>query len=283
MIIRRTFEEQLQELQNDILRLGRFVEEALGKALDALMRQDFQLAKQVVEDDDFADDMDFGIQSRAMQLLALHQPMARDLRVIGASLRIVVDLERIGDHAVDIAKVVRSLAGQSFSKPMVDIPRLGELSRKMVGDSLQAFVNHDLTLAVQVARDDDAVDDLCDEVQNQLLDKMRHDPTVIEQATRLLLVARTLERVADHATNIVEYIYYIESGEMRQLAREEHGHNAADTAATGLGLNGAGNERQGEIDHDNREILGRSRVSALPAAPGIETPGLDGNDRNGST
>lgn len=222
MIIRRTFEEQLGELQNDMLRLGRFVEEALGKALDALVRQDLQLAKQVVADDDFADDMDFGIQSRAMQLLALQQPMARDLRIIGASLRIVVDLERIGDHAVDIAKVTRSLAGQSFFKPLVDIPRLGELARKMVSDSLQAFVSHDRALAVQVARDDDAVDELCDRLQNELLDKMRDDPSLIEQATRLLLVARTLERVADHATNIVEYTYYIETGEMRQLAREEH-------------------------------------------------------------
>src|SRR5688572_21338862 len=105
MIIRRTFEEQLQELQNDMLRLGRFVEEALGKSMDALVRQDFAAAKQVIADDDFADDMDFGIQARAMQLLALQQLMARDLRMIGASLRIVVDLERIGDHAVDISKI----------------------------------------------------------------------------------------------------------------------------------------------------------------------------------
>src|SRR5690242_10293120 len=98
MSIRRSFEEQLNALQSDMLRLGRFVEEALGKALDALMRQDLQLAKQVMEDDDFADDMNFGIQARAMQLLALQQPMARDLRIIGSSLRIVVELERIGDH-----------------------------------------------------------------------------------------------------------------------------------------------------------------------------------------
>jgi len=259
MIIRRTFEEQLQELQNDILRLGRFVEEALGKALDALMRQELPLAKQVVVDDDFADDMDFGIQSRAMQLLALQQPMARDLRIIGASLRIVVDLERIGDHAVDIAKVVRSFAGQSFIKPMTDIPRLGELSRKMVGDALQAFVNHDMELAVQVARDDDAVDDLCESIQAELLDKMRHDPTVIEQATRLLLVARTLERVADHATNIVEYIYYIETGEMRQLAREEHGHSSGNTA-TNITVRAG---RDGDIDHDDQERINRAAITVV--------------------
>jgi phosphate transport system protein len=225
MSIRRSFEEQLQELQNDMLRLGRFVEEALGRALDALVRRDLQLARQVVDADDFADDMTFGIQARVMQLLALQQPMARDLRVIGASLRIVVDLERIGDHAVDIAKIMRSLAGQSFFEPLGDIPKLGELARGMVSHSLQALIDHNTNQAIQVARDDDEVDELCDRLQDELMNKMREDPTLVEPATRLLIVARSLERVADHATNIVEHIYYVETGEMRPLAREEHGYS----------------------------------------------------------
>jgi phosphate transport system protein len=245
MIIRRTFEDQLQELQNDLLRLGRFVEEALGKSLDALVRQDYALAKQVIEDDDFADNMDFNIQAQAMQLLALQQPMARDLRMVGASLRIVVDLERIGDHAVDLAKVVRSLAGRTVFNSMNDLAQLGDLSRKMVRDSLQAFVNHDTSLAVQVARDDDAVDELCDRVQRELMDEMRADASRVEPLTRLLLVARSLERVADHATNMVEYIYYVETGEMRNLAREEHGHNeAADKSKIG-----------GDNDHHKEENI----------------------------
>ena len=252
MSIRRTFEEQLNELQNDMLRLGRFVEEAMVKALDALVRQDLPLAKQVVSDDDFADDMNFGIQARAMQLLALQQPMARDLRVIGSSMRIVIDLERIGDHAVDIARIARSLAGQTYFKPLVDIPHLGDLSRKMVGDALQAFVSHDMKLAVQVARDDDAVDELCDRLQNELMDKMRQDATLVEQATKLLLVARMLERCADHATNIVEQIYYVETGEMRQLAREEHNH--------------AQNNHNLVTGHHDRETESGSRDADVPAA-----------------
>lgn len=229
MSIRRTFEDQLHELQSDLLRLGRFVEEALGKAIDALVRQDLALAKQVIADDDFADDMCVGIQMRAMQLLALQQPMARDLRIIGSSLRIVIDLERIGDHAVDVAKVARAMAGLSFFKPLVDIPQLGELTRNMIGNSLQAFITHDMELAVKVAGDDDAVDDLCDSLQVELLDKMREDATLVDQATKLLLVARGLERCADHATNIVEQIYYVETGDMRPLAREQHNstHNVA--------------------------------------------------------
>lgn len=261
MIIRRSFEEQMDELQSDMLRLGRFVEEALGKAMDALTKQDFAAAKQVIADDDFADDMDFGIQARAMQLLALQQPMARDLRMIGASLRIVVDLERIGDHAVDISKVVRALAGQTYHRPLNDLVRLGELSRKMVGDSLQAFITHDIDSAVQVARNDDEVDDLCDQVQNDLIDQMRQDPTTVEQCTRLLLVARTLERCADHATNIVEYIYYVETGDLRQLAREEHGHaEAVNSESAALGSEA--------IDHDRQEVEHRKAngvtLEALP-------------------
>ena len=224
MIIRRNFEDQLAELQEDLLRLGRFVQEAHGKAMDSLVRQDLALAKQVINDDDFADDITFGIQARATQIFALQQPMARDLRFITASLKIVIDLERIGDHASDIGKVTRSLAGQSYPKPPVDLPHLSTLALKMVGDSLRAFVQHDIKLAVQVARDDDAVDDLCDEIQAEMMDVMRSDSSRVEQATRLLLVARALERVADHATNIAEQVYYVETGEMRPLAREEHNH-----------------------------------------------------------
>lgn len=225
MIIRRNFEDQLSELQADLLRLGRFVQEAHGKAMDSLVRQDLPAAKQVIGDDDIADDMTFGIQGRSMQLLALQQPMARDLRIIASALRIVIDLERIGDHAADIAKITRSLAGHGSFRLPVDLPRLSELARAMIGDALQAFVKHDTELAVQVARADDAVDDLCDVCQRELMDIMREDPSRVEQATRLLLVARSLERVADHATNIAEQVYFVETGELRQLAREEHNHD----------------------------------------------------------
>lgn len=232
MIIRHTFEEQLHDLQNDLLRLGRFVEEALGKALDALVRQDAELANRIIDEDDFADDLDFEIQTRAMQLLALQQPMARDLRVIGASLRIVLDLERIGDYAVDVAKVARGLSGQHYTAPVKDIIDLGAAARQMVGDALQTFVSRDIEQARQVAGADDDVDVKYDEVQARLIKLMREDNASITQATRLLLVARSLERAADHATNIAEYIYYVETGEMRQLAREEHQENKHQNDAT---------------------------------------------------
>jgi phosphate transport system protein len=257
MIIRRGFEEQLGALQSDLLRLGRFVEESLGKSIDALVRQDMTL----------------GIQMRTMQLLALQQPMARDLRLVAASMRIVVDLERIGDHATAIAKVTRRLAGQSYFKPLVDIPRLGEMSRKMVGDSLRAFVSHDTALAMQVAADDDGVDELCDYLQRELMDKMRADASLVDQATQLLLVARALERVGDHATNIVENIYYVETGEMRPLAREAHQEHeqalAAQRQARGEAFNG---EAAGSVDGsailespDHHRDEDDARASGLPS------------------
>lgn len=249
MIIRRNFEEQLSELQEDLLRLGRFVQEAHAKAMDALVHQDLPLAKQVINDDDFADDITFGIQARCTQLLALQQPMARDLRFVAASLKIAIDLERIGDHASDIGKVTRSLAGQSYPKPPIDLPKLSEMSRKMVGNSLQAFVQHDIKLAIQVARDDDAVDDLCDDFQREMMDLMRSDSTRVEQATRLLLVARSLERVADHATNIAEQVYYVETGEMRHLAREEHNH----ALFASLGIDEADWRRNNKGSHPHNE------------------------------
>ena len=224
MIIRHNFEEQLADMQSDLLRLGRFVQEAHGKAMDSLVRGDLPLSKQVINDDDFADDMTFGIQARATQLLALQQPMARDLRFVAACLKIVVDLERIGDHASDIAKVTRAMAGQSFGRPPVDLNQLSMMARQMVDDALGSFVQHDIKAAVQVARDDDAVDDLCEQVQQEMMNLMRADSSRVEQATRLLLVARALERVADHATNIAEQVYYVETGELRPLAREEHNH-----------------------------------------------------------
>jgi phosphate transport system protein len=217
--VRKSFEEQLQELQDDLLRMGRFVEGAVAKAMKALTTQDIALANEVIREDDIADDLDVEIETKAMRLLALQQPMARDLRIIGTALKIVTDLERIGDHAVDIAKLARLLARQPFFKPLVDIPKLAQLSLNMVHGALQAYVNRDLELAIQVCRDDDQVDELYESLFAELVDYMQRDPSLVEQATYLLFVAYFLERIADHATNMAERVYYMETGRLEQLAR----------------------------------------------------------------
>lgn len=242
MTIRYNFEEQLSDLQEELLRLGRFVQEAHGRAIDAVMRGDLALAEKTVDDDDVADDMAFSIQTRATQILALQQPMARDLRFVASSLKIAVDLERIGDHASEIAKVTRVLGAPNSLRPPANLNQLSILARKMVDDALQAFVKHDSQLAIQIARDDDAVDDLCDEVEEAMLDQMRTDPARVEVATRLLLAARALERVADHATNVAEQVYYVETGQWRALGREEHNYRLLQT----LGVEDTPWKAQGE-------------------------------------
>jgi phosphate transport system regulatory protein PhoU len=151
-VVRKSFEEQLQDLQDDLLRMGRFVEGAVAKAMRALINQDVNLANEVIQEDDIADDLDIEIFTKAMKLLALQQPMARDLRIIGTALKIVTDLERIGDHAVDIAKLAKILSKHKFFKPLVDIPKLADLALGMVHNSLQAYINRDIELAIQVCR-----------------------------------------------------------------------------------------------------------------------------------
>ncbi len=217
--VRKSFEEQLQELQDDLLRMGRFVEGAVAKAMKALVNQNVALANEVIREDDIADDLDVEIMTKAMKLLALQQPMARDLRIIGTAMKIVTDLERIGDHAVDIAKMARILASEPYFKPLVDIPRLAQMALGMVHDALQAYVNRDIDLAIQVCKDDDKVDELYESLFAELVDYMKGDPSLVEQATYLLFVAYFLERIADHATNAAEFTYFAEVGKLEQLAR----------------------------------------------------------------
>ncbi len=219
VVVRKSFEEQLQELQDDLLRMARFVEGAVAKAMRALVTQDVNLANEVIMEDDIADDLDVEIFAKAMKLLALQQPMARDLRIIGTALKIITDLERIGDHAVDIAKLARILSKHEFFKPLVDIPRLADLALSMVHDAIQAYINRDLELVIQVCRRDDEVDELYESLFSELVGYMERDPSLVEQATYLLFVAYFLERIADHATNMAEFTFFAETGRLEQLAR----------------------------------------------------------------
>lgn len=216
-MVRQPFEDELSELKNEVLRMGSFVEGMLDDALDALLRQDVAKANEVIRADDVADGIDLGIEARCMRLLALQQPMARDLRLIGSAFKIDSDLERIGDHAVDIARAAKALAGQPYFKPLVDIPRLAALAKEMMHNSLLAFVRMDLALVQKVVQDDDEVDNLYHDLIAELVDYMKRDPATVEQATQLLLVARLLERVADHAVNVAERVQYVETGRLKQI------------------------------------------------------------------
>jgi phosphate transport system protein len=218
------YEVELDQLRELLLKMGGQVDTMVGKAMDALVQQDVVLAEEIMRLDDEVDAMDVRIEGECMRLIALQQPMARDLRLIGTALKVITDLERIGDHAVDIAKVARKLAYDSLYKPLVDLPRLASMVRQMLHDALTAFVNHDLELVRQVVLADDLVDELYHQLRDELHDAMRRDSRFVVQASYLLFVAHYLERMADHIVNIVERVHYVETSSLVQLAK---GHKIA--------------------------------------------------------
>ncbi len=216
--IRQSFDEQLEQLEQDLLEMGAFVAEMLAKAMEALVEQDVTLAQQVINEDDVADDMDLNIEQQCMRLLALQQPMSKDLRTIGTVMKVIADVERIGDYSVDIARTAIKLAATEYFKPLVDIPRMAELVREMLGQALEALVHHDLELVAQVVAGDDAIDKMWYALLNELEEIMEQHPEVVTQAVALLLVARYLERIADHVVNVAERVAYMETGQLETLA-----------------------------------------------------------------
>lgn len=212
-MIRQSFDQDLQILRQDLLNMGQVVQNAIRNAVDALARRDKELARRVMEGDDLIDAMQVDIEDRCIALIARQQPVAKDLRILGTGLKITTDLERIGDHAFDIAKIVLLIADEPLIKPLVDIPRMAIMAQSMLEDSLQAYLSLDIQLAEKVCRDDDMVDQLYHQVFRELLTYMLEDPKKINQATQLIFVARYLERIADHSTNVAEWIIYLVTGE----------------------------------------------------------------------
>ncbi len=216
--MREAFEEQIEQVQVDVTRLASVVVEMLADAMRALVDQDVALADKVIMDDDIADDLDLHIEQECMRLLALQQPMAKDLRIIGTAMKIIADLERVGDYAVDIARSAKTLADEPYFKALIDIPRMAEITIGMVRTATQAFVRQDLELVREVITQDDEVDRIWYRLLDELVEYMQRDPELILQATHLLLVARYLERIADHVVNVAERVSYMETGRFEDLA-----------------------------------------------------------------
>ncbi len=213
IVPRRSFDEELKALKEEMLKMGSYVEEAINKAVKALAEQDIELAEVVNDEDERIDEYEVQIEEKCIRLIALQQPVARDLRTIGMITKIITDLERIADNACNIARIAQKIGNQPLIKPLIDIPRMAELARMMVHQSLNAFVNQDPELARKTAKQDEEVDVLNDQIFRELLTFMMADPTTINQATYLLFVGRYLERIADHATNICERVIYMTTGE----------------------------------------------------------------------
>ena len=205
-------ENQLQRIQDELLQIGGLVESSISKALEALKNRDLEASRQVVEDDDVIDFRQLALEEQCIDMLALQQPMGGDLRTLVSVLQIASELERMGDYAEGIAKISLRMGDVPLLKPLIDIPRMGEMSTRMLRNSLRALVNHDNAAARQVSIDDDEVDALYDQVFRELLTYMIEDPRTIRRATYLIWVAHDLERIADRATNIAEKVIYVTTG-----------------------------------------------------------------------
>lgn len=219
MLTRSQFEEELETLRNMLLEMGSLADRALAEAMRALTERDVAIAERVIERDDDIDEMDLRIEMECMRLLALQHPLASDLRLVGTALKIITDLERIGDHAVDIAKVARKLARMPSHEPLADLPRMANGVRKMLRTSLDAFVKHDLDLVDEAVLGDEEIDDLFHSIRDDLHTVMQSHPDLVVDASYCLFVAHYLERMADHAVNIAERVHYAETGEFAQLAK----------------------------------------------------------------
>jgi phosphate transport system protein len=211
--IQRHFDEQLQELREHLLAMGSLAETMIVKSVKALVERSETLVQEVFVHEEEMDRRCIETDQRCFTLLALHQPMAGDLRFIAVAIKINSDIERIGDLAVNIAQATSVLITQPALKPLIDIPRIAQLCQEMVKKSLDAFVAQDPELARIVIESDDSVDLLRDQIFRELLTYMMTDPTIIPRALDLILVSRYLERIADHATNIAEDVVYIVRGE----------------------------------------------------------------------
>ncbi|MGF7058795.1 phosphate signaling complex protein PhoU [Brassicibacter mesophilus] len=211
--MRKHFDEQLDKLHLSLLKMGALVEDVIDLAIKSLVTQDLDKAQKVLKLDDKIDEMEIEIEEKCLNLLALQQPIAKDLRRISTILKIITDLERIGDHGVNIAKVTMKIGTQKHIKPLIDIPRMADITKQMVKKSLDSFINEDTNLARETAEMDDIIDDIYEDIYVELLEMLSVNKEIMQQVVYLLFVGRYLERIADHTTNICERIIYMTTGE----------------------------------------------------------------------
>ena len=208
----RRFDEDLKQLKERLLTMAGIAEQSIGKTVKALVDRNAELARTVIQEDVSMNQLEVEIEETCLTLLARYQPEAKDLRFIAMVFKIVNDLERVGDQAVNVSERTLDLLKEPLLKPLIDIPKMAALAQQMLKDALDAFVNQDPELARAVCRRDDEVDHLNDQVYHELLVYMTQDPKTITRAVDLILIGRHLERVADHATNIAEDVYYLVRG-----------------------------------------------------------------------
>jgi phosphate transport system protein len=222
MEVRTEFHKKLQEIHIDILYMGSMVEKAIMASVKALKERDLALAQQVINDDVNINKKRFEIENKCINLIVTQQPMASDMRVIMAVANIITELERIGDYAEGIAKIVLMIGDEPPLKPLVTIPRMAEKTVDMLHRSLETFINHDADAARKIAAEDDEVDSLYSELYRVLVSFMTEDPKTITRATRLIWVSHNLERAADRVTNICERVVFTVTGKMEEIGASKY-------------------------------------------------------------
>lgn len=215
-MVRQQYHRELKKLRETISEMGSLSKKAIGDSVHALKNLDLEMADIVVKKDEQIDELDEEINRLCIRLIALQQPLAGDLREIVASLKITIDLERMSDLAVDIAKITERIEGDHI-KPLIEISRMSQIAQEMVSGAMEAYATRDSALAMEVAKKDDDVDILFYTVWKELIDLMIEDPLRINNASNLLFVLRYLERIGDHASNICESVVYMVSGERVNL------------------------------------------------------------------
>ncbi|NJD03845.1 MAG: phosphate signaling complex protein PhoU [Ruminiclostridium sp.] len=228
MVTRHSFDHGLDDLHLDLIKMGSLVEESIDNTIQALKKQDVEMARQVFLNDDVIDDLEQQIEKKCMNLIARQQPLAKDLRTISTALKIITDMERIADHSADIAELTIRMANVKYIKPLIDIPKMAELAKQMVNKSIDAYVRQDIILAQEVCASDDDVDDLFNKIVLELVNIMKNDSEAVEQAIDFMFIAKYLERMADHATNIGEWVVFNVTGEHDHLARLFHKEGRQD-------------------------------------------------------
>jgi phosphate transport system protein len=216
---RAAFDQRLLQVRDNLIRMGQLVDAAIDRSMTALKNQDQALARQVIHEDAVINDLRFTVEEECLTLIATQQPAASDLRVIVASMNLVNDMERMGDHATGIAKTVLRMGNDPLLKPLIDLPRMAQSARDMLKRSLDAFLSRDTAAARAICDEDDTIDHLYKAIFDELLDIMARDPSTIQRGTYLLWCAHNLERMGDRVTNIAERVIFMTEGTMEELNR----------------------------------------------------------------
>ncbi|NLU10465.1 MAG: phosphate signaling complex protein PhoU [Tepidanaerobacter acetatoxydans] len=214
---RQWFDKDLDELNQEILKMGGIIEQQIYDAVESLISKDLGLAETVINRDDQVDELQQIIEDKCIRLVIRQQPMAKDMRAVFAGIKLVTDLERISDTAVNISRIAKRIIDEQYIKPLIDIPRMAKVAQDIVRVALDSFVRRNINMAESLFNMEEEIDHLYAQIFRELLVIMMENPKTISQATQLLMVARHLERIGDHSTNIGEMVVYLETGKRIKL------------------------------------------------------------------